>query len=181
MATDSLRGLAHELDLPERTVRRAAREGMIHGTLISERKYRVTLREEDYLRRNWGLLRELRGALRTEPNARLAVLFGSVATGMHTEHSDVDIMVELRDGSAAALADLTARLESRVGREMQLVRLGDARESAELLVDIARNGRVLVDRGPYWPSLLKEVEDKVGKDTSDPLGGIEFEDLGGNG
>src|SRR6266508_1991 len=101
MATTSLRSLARHLEVPERTLRRAASEGLIHGRRISERRYETSLREEAYLRRHWPLLRALREALRTEPNVRLAVLFGSQATGRATESSDLDLLVVLDDGSAA--------------------------------------------------------------------------------
>ena len=122
MADDSLRVLARHLDLPERTLRRAASQGLIRGQRLSERRFRTTLREEAYLRSHWPLLSALRAALRTEPNVRLAVLFGSVATGAEGEGSDVDLLVALRDPSAAGLAALAARLSDRVGRDVQLVR-----------------------------------------------------------
>jgi hypothetical protein len=73
MAVDSLRSLARYLDVPERTLRRAAAEGLIHGERPGARRFRTSMREEAYLRAQWPLLRELRDALRTEPNVRLAI------------------------------------------------------------------------------------------------------------
>jgi len=95
MPSDSLRTLARHLDVPERTLRRAAAEGLVRGRRTSERRDQTSLSEEAYLRRHWPLLRELRAALRTEPNVRLAVLFGSLASGRGSERSDVDLLVEL--------------------------------------------------------------------------------------
>jgi len=109
MATDSLRSLARHLDVPERTLRRAAAEGLIRGERTGPRRFRTSLREEAYLRAQWPLLRELRGALRTEPNVRLAILFGSQATATTTEHSDVDLLVALVEPSASRIAELAGR------------------------------------------------------------------------
>jgi uncharacterized protein len=111
------------------------------------------LREEAYLRRQWPLLRELRAALRTEPNVRLAVLFGSQATGQHSDGSDVDLFVALDDPSAGRVAELAGRLERRLGRDVQLVRLEDAERAPSLIVDVLEHGRVLVDRDGRWSRL----------------------------
>jgi predicted nucleotidyltransferase len=157
MAGDSLRTLARYLDVPERTLRRAAAEGLVHGRRVSERRYQTSLREEAYLREYWPLLRVLRGALRTEPNVRLAVLFGSFAVGQESDGSDLDLFVALRNSGAAAVAALSQRLSDRVGRDVQLVRLEDAQRSAGLMVDVLGHGRVLIDRDRRWPE-LKAVE-----------------------
>lgn len=153
MPSDSLRTLARHLDVPERTLRRAAAEGLVHGRRTSARRYETSLREEAYLRRHWPLLRELRDALRTEPNVRLAVMFGSQATGHATDRSDVDLLVALTDASAGRVGPLTARLERRLGRDVQLVRLEDAERTPSLMADALEQGRVLVDRDARWPQL----------------------------
>lgn len=148
-----MRLLARHLEVPERTLRRAAAQGLLHGERLSERRFKTTLREEAYLRGHWPLLSALRGALRTEPNVRLAVLFGSFATGEETEGSDLDLLVALGDASAAAVAALSARLGDRIGRDVQLVRLQEAERSPALMVDVLVRGRVLVDRDQLWRSL----------------------------
>jgi predicted nucleotidyltransferase len=153
MPADSLCTLARHLDVPERTLRRAAAEGLVRGRRTSARRYETSLREEAYLRRHWPLLRELRNALRTEPNVRLAVLFGSQATGQATERSDIDLLVALTDASAARVAQLTGRLERRLGRDVQLVRVQDAEQTPTLMADALAQGRVLVDRDGRWPTL----------------------------
>lgn len=151
---DSLRRAAAELSIPERTLRRAASEGLVQGERISPRRFRITFREEAYLRGHWELLRALRAALRTEPNVRLAVLFGSTATGSDHERSDVDVLVALRDASVGRLAELQERLARRIGREVQLVRLSEAQTSPVLMVDVIDHGRVLVDRDDLWSGLV---------------------------
>lgn len=153
MATTSLRKLARHLDVPERTLRRAANEGLIRGERESPRRYHASLREENYLRTHWPLLSGLRNALRTEPNVRLALLFGSLATGRGTPSSDVDILVDLADPSARRVAELAARLERRIARDVQLVRVQEAERSPELMAGALEHGRVLVDRDGRWPRL----------------------------
>lgn len=150
---ESLRALARTLDIPERTLRRAAEEGLLRGERISPRRFRVSLREEDYLRRNWPLLRDLRAALRTEPSVRLAVLFGSHARGTATARSDVDLLVEIAPDEIAQLTDVSGRLSARLDRDVQLVRVADAHKSPALIRAVAEHGRVLVDRERRWPAL----------------------------
>lgn len=77
---------------------------------------------------------------------RLAVLFGSQATGTATAQSDVDLLVVLRDSSASRVADLAGRLERRIGRSVQLVRLEEAERTPVLMAASLERGRVLVDR-----------------------------------
>jgi hypothetical protein len=48
------------------------------------------------------------------------------------------------------LADIAGRLTSRVGREVQLVRLSDAQHTPVLMLGILREGRVLADRDERW-------------------------------
>jgi predicted nucleotidyltransferase len=155
---DSLSRAASELAIPDRTLRRAASEGLVRGERVSPRRFRITFREEAYLRSHWELLRTLRTALRTEPNVRLAVLFGSTAIGSDDERSDVDVMVVLHDPGVGRLAELTERLSRRIGREMQLVRLSEAQSSPVLMVDVIDQGRVLVDRDDLWSGLGESAQ-----------------------
>ncbi len=152
---DSLGRAASELEIPARTLRRAAAEGLVRGERLSPRRFRVTFREEAYLRSHWELLRTLRASFRTEPNVRLAVLFGSTAVGTDDERSDVDVLVALHDPSVSRLAQLTERLSRGTGRELQLIRISEAETSPVLMSDVIDQGRVLVDRDDLW-SALKE-------------------------
>jgi uncharacterized protein len=49
-------------------------------------------------RGHWTLLSQLKGALRTERDVRLAVIFGSTAVGEDHLGSDVDLLIELEPG-----------------------------------------------------------------------------------
>jgi predicted nucleotidyltransferase len=155
---DSLAQTAAALSIPERTLRRAAREGLLRGERISPRRFRITLREEAYLRSHWQLLHTLRRALRTEPNVRLAVLFGSTAMGDDHERSDIDLLVVLHDPAVRRLVELAQRLSRHIARNVQLVRLAEAEKSPLLLADAINQGRVLVDREGRWPDLRQSAK-----------------------
>lgn len=155
---ESLSRAASELSIPERTLRRAASEGLVHGERVSPRRFRITFREEAYLRSHWGLLQSLRAALRTEPNVRLAVLFGSTAAGSDDERSDIDLLVVLNHAGVDRLAELGERLSRRIGREIQLVRLSEAQTSPVLMVDVIDHGRVMVDRNDLWSGLREGAQ-----------------------
>jgi predicted nucleotidyltransferase len=173
--------VAAELSIPERTLKRAAAEGLIRGERISPRRFHVPFREEAYLRSHWGLLHMLRAALRTEPNVKLAVLFGSTAKGDDCEDSDVDVLVVLADPSVGRLVTLTQRLSGRLGRDVQLVRLADAENVPMLMADIIEQGRVLVDREKRWPG-LREAAGKWQRlarraENATPVGPLDDRDL----
>lgn len=145
--------LAAELDTTDRTLRRAVHEGLIRGRRLSPRRFDLPIAERCYLRENWGVLSELRAALRTEPSVRAAVLFGSYARGDHHSGSDIDLLV---DADRRKLRALRGRLERRVRAPVQLVALQDAENAPLLLAEVIRDGRVLVDRCDFWRRLLRE-------------------------
>jgi predicted nucleotidyltransferase len=153
----SLGRAASELEIPARTLRRAASEGLVRGERLSPRRFRITFREEAYLRSHWKLLRALRASFRTEPNVRLAVLFGSTAIGTDNERSDVDVLVALQDPSVRRLAEVAERLSRGIGREMQLIRLSEAETSPVLMSDVIDQGRVLIDREDLWSALQERA------------------------
>jgi predicted nucleotidyltransferase len=153
----SLRRIACELGIPERTLRRAASEGLLRGERLSPRRFQVSLLEESYLRKHWPLLRSLRGALRTEPNVRLAVLFGSTATGTDEESFDIDVLVALHDSDLRRLAELSERLTRALAREVHLARLSETQASPAGIVDVLEHGRVLVDRDDLWSELQRRA------------------------
>ncbi len=147
--------LAEDVGVNERTLRRAVNRGTLRGTRSTPRKLELPLREREYVRRSWGLLSTLRIALRTEPNVRFALLFGSTATGADTPDSDVDVLVELRDAGFERVVDLSTKLTRRVGRPVDVVELKDAEAEASFLAQIVGDGRVLVDRDELWPRLRR--------------------------
>lgn len=148
--------LAAEFGVHGRTLRRAVDQGAIRATRVSPRKLTLSPTEESYLLRAWPLLGQLRSLLRTERNVRFAMLFGSRARGDERSDSDLDLLVELDDASLAARMGLIDRLEAATGLEVQLVTLDAARRAPVLLADAIEDGRVLVDRGDRWRTLIDE-------------------------
>lgn len=148
-----LQKLAAEIGADERTLRRAVRLGAVRCRRPSPRHLKVRDGERGYLRSRWRFLYELREVLRTEPNVRLAVLFGSAARGEDTDRSDIDLLVALEDPHIFRVGDLAARLTRALGRHVEVVRLTEAQEKPPLLLAILREGRVLADRDGLWPRL----------------------------
>lgn len=180
---ESLRRIAAELEIPERTLRRAAAEGLLHGNRTSPRRYEVSLREEAYLRTHWPLLSGLRAALRTEPKVRLAILFGSTADGTDDEHSGVDLLVALSDSDIGRVADLASRLTDRLGRDIQMTELSEARDSPALMLDVLEQGRALIDRDDQWRTLKdgeRRWRRKARSAERSPLTALDEPGLGGD-
>jgi predicted nucleotidyltransferase len=149
-----LTDLARELDVDARTLRRAAADGTIRCERMSERRQRVDEEERNYLAEHWHLLSALRRALRTEPNVRLAVLYGSVARGDDTSDSDLDLLVSLAQDRPDAAVKLAVRIERATGRAVDIARLNRVRSRAPLLLLRALDeGRVLFDRDSEWAEL----------------------------
>lgn len=150
-----LRILAEQVGVSERTLRRAVGEGALHAVRRTPRTLEMPVSERDFVRRSWPLLSALRERLRTEPNVRLALLFGSTATGRDTPDSDVDLLVQLRDSRLERVLDLGVKLEAVAGRHVDLVEMGDAKTDPAFLARIVGEGRVLVDRDGRWPQLRR--------------------------
>lgn len=145
--------LADQVGANERTLRRAVNQGTVRAHRPSPRRLTISAAEKQYLRRSWPLLASLREALRTEPNVRFALLFGSAARGEDTPQSDLDLLVEMRDPDLEQAVDLSARLEGLLGRRVDIVPIGEAEANPRLLGDAVRDGRVLVDREELWTKL----------------------------
>jgi len=150
--------LARQIGANERTLRRAFNEGTLRAERPTPRKLKLDAGEPGYLRRSWGLLATLRGALRTEQNVRFALLFGSTARGDDTASSDIDLLVEMRDSSLIRLADLAAKLEGLLDRRVDIVTVEEATEKPQLLAQAVSEGRVLVDREDRWAPLQNEAD-----------------------
>jgi predicted nucleotidyltransferase len=148
------------LGCSERTLRRCVNEGLLRGRRVARRQLELSQAEEAYLMSHWDLLHKLRGALRTERGVRLAVLFGSTATGDDGLSSDVDLLVVHRTPGPRALAGLKVRLRGTLEKPVDVVGLEQAETMPTLLADILREGRVLVDRDGLWNG-LRERQPKV--------------------
>jgi predicted nucleotidyltransferase len=153
-----LEEIAAALDVSERTLRRAWALGALRGTRVTPYRLELPVEERIYLRRHWSTLSRLRGALRTEPNVSLAVVFGSVARGDDDAGSDVDLLVALRDPGLSSEVALAERLRKRTGLMLEVVALEDALRRPSLMEEILREGRVLADRDARWPELRAQRE-----------------------
>jgi len=142
----------------ERTLRRAWSLGTIRGERPTPHTLRLPIEERLYIRRHWPTLSRLRQSLRTEPAVSLAVVFGSVARGDDIPGSDVDLLVALRSDDLRSRVMLADRLCRRTGLNVQTVSLTDALAHSSLMVEILRDGRVLVDRDERWPQLRSESQ-----------------------
>ncbi|MCB0830871.1 MAG: nucleotidyltransferase domain-containing protein [Solirubrobacterales bacterium] len=148
--------VARNLGIPDRSMRRAIDTGMIRGRRASERKFLVPVGEEVYLREHWKTLSRIRQVLRTEPNVRLAVLYGSVARGTEGPASDIDLMVTTAESSPETLGALTSRLGHKLNSEVQVVFHEDVAKSPAFLDSVLSEGRVIVDRDQEWRSIWKQ-------------------------
>ena len=154
--SQTLAETAETLQCNERTLRRCANEGLVRGERHGGRQeLRLPYREESYLREHWALLSDLRRALRTEHSVRLAVLFGSTATGDDTAGSDVDLLLKHSTGDLERVAELRRRLQERTDRPLHIVLLEDAEQSQSLLADVLEEGRPIVDRDGAWRRLQR--------------------------
>jgi predicted nucleotidyltransferase len=142
--------LARNLGIAERTLRRAIVRGTVHAHRPAPRTLDLPAHERAYLRTHWPLVQRLTAALRTEPDLRLAVLFGSVARGEETAAYDLDVLVAWRRPDLVRSSRLRRRLAQVAERPIQFVTLDEARDSAELMADVVEDGRVLVDRERAW-------------------------------
>jgi predicted nucleotidyltransferase len=85
---------------------------------------------------------------------RLAVVYGSAARGDDTPESDVDLLVSLQKDASDAAVRLAVRLESTLGRAVDVARLDRVSRTAPLLLLQALDeGRVVIDRDHEWPLL----------------------------
>lgn len=151
----------------ERTLRRAWALGTVRGERVTPYKLRVPVDERVYLRRHWSTISRLRAALRTEPNVSLAVLFGSVARGDDDEESDVDLLVGLRDPDLGNRIALAQRLRKHIDRPLEVIALENALRRASFMVEILRDGRVLVDRDGRWSKMRARIDDFDGQARED--------------
>ena len=94
----------------------------------------------------WHMLDDLRRVLASEPGIAYALVFGSAARLALHAGSDVDVAIELSPGAprdVLALGTLAARLESAVGRRVDLVLLDEA--PSPLAYRVFREGRLLLE------------------------------------
>lgn len=147
--------LARELDVSDRTLRRAVSRKLLRGERRSANKLEISAQEEIYVRAHWGLLQALVAALRTEPGVEAAVLFGSIAKGTDHADSDMDLAVKLRRQARTSVPALERRVASAVGRAVHIILLEDGLADGRFALEIIDHGRPLTDRGGVWASLRR--------------------------
>lgn len=152
---------AESVGCSERTLRRYINHGLLRGRRIAGGQLELSSVEEAYLRGHWVLLGKLMGALRTERDVRLAVLFGSTAIGEDTPISDIDLLIVPRRAELVAQVDLRMRLRRVLGRPVDVLTLEQASEQPSLLADVLREGRVLIDRDDLWHPLQRRRDQIV--------------------
>lgn len=92
--------------------------------------------------------------LKTHPTIRLALLFGSTASGRAGPDSDIDLAVDAgKRLTADAKRNLIAELAQRTGRPIDLVDLRSAGEP--LLGQILRHGKRLAGSDTAYAELLR--------------------------
>lgn len=152
----AIQQLAEELNADERTLRRAAAQDTIRCHRPGPRRIRLSPGEAEYLRNHWRLLADLRKALRTEREVRLAVLYGSLARGDADADSDLDLLVALSDDDPLLSARLSMRLRDVAGRDVDVADLQRIEAGAPLLLSrVLDEGRVIVDRDGIWRDLYR--------------------------
>jgi predicted nucleotidyltransferase len=162
-----LQELAESLHVNERTLRRAWALGTLRGERVTPYKLRLPVDERVYLRWHWPTISRLRAALRTEPNVSLAVLFGSVARGDDDEQSDVDLLVGFREPGLGKGIALARRVGKHIDVPLDVIALENALRRASFMVEILRDGRVLVDRDGGWSKMqarIDEFEEQASED-----------------
>jgi len=100
------------------------------------------------------LTRAILAALDTQPGIRLAILFGSLATGRERVDSDLDLAVDAgRRLTTVERLALTTELAKRTGRPVDLVDLYVVGEP--LLGQILRHGKRLLGGGTCYADLIR--------------------------
>lgn len=145
-----LREVSAIIGSDERTLRRAVARGAVRGTRRGNRT-KISDEEQEYLREHWRLIGGLQRAFRTEPNVRLAVLYGSAARGDDLEDSDIDLLVAFHHEEGADTVRLATALRRRLGRDVDVVSLARIENRTPLLLlQVINEGRVIADRDGAW-------------------------------
>ena len=145
---------AHAIGSDERTFRRAVAAGAVRVHERSPRRRQLDDDELAYLSTHWDLIATLRRALRTDPNVRLAVLYGSAARGDDRADSDADVLVSLAEDRPLARMRLAGQLMRALDRDVDVAQLARVEQTAPLLLlQAVDEGRVLLDRDGEWAGL----------------------------
>lgn len=107
------------------------------------------------------LLAKLRDVLDAQADVEVAVLFGSAAVGRLAQHSDVDVYLRLRPGvrwSPQHVEAVTLALDHATRREVDLVVEDRDATSTLLRMEVARHGRLVLERhSGAWTALRADA------------------------
>ena len=93
--------------------------------------------------------------LKNHPTVRMAILFGSLASGRGTAESDLDLAMDAgRPLDFSLKMQLISELADRIGRPVDLVDLRSAGEP--LLGQILRYGKKILGDNTYYADLIRK-------------------------
>src|SRR5438093_6369661 len=98
---------------------------------------------------------EVLHVLKNHPDVRLAILFGSLASGRQTTESDLDLAVDAgRPLDLSLKMSLISELADRIGRPVDLVDLRSAGEP--LLGQVLRYGKKILGDNTHYAALIRK-------------------------
>ena len=101
------------------------------------------------------ITREILHVLKNHPTVRMAILFGSLASGRGTAESDLDLAMDAgRPLDLSLKMQLISELADRIGRPVDLVDLRSAGEP--LLGQILRYGKKILGDNTYYADLIRK-------------------------
>ena len=151
----SLHRLALEIGVSERTLRRALRSELIRGGWSTPHRLSLPPGEPGYVSRSWDLLDALRRKLRPMHDVRLAVLFGPRAVDSRDDRGALQVLAAHDSRSGRRTDVIASRLAEAADRQVVVLSLDDPRADAALLLEVLRDGRVLLDRHLAWTRLKR--------------------------
>lgn len=143
----------------QRRLRRSLSQGVIRAERPSPRKLTLDEEELDYLKVHWQLIEQLRRTLRTEPNVRLAAIFGSVARGQERPDSDLDLLVAVRHYSHEGHWRLAEKVERISGRKVDIIYLDNPKDNPLFFNQVLADARLIIDRDGRWDYLMSQQEE----------------------
>jgi len=129
------------------------------GVVVTSAESELDEAERRWLAQNGSLVREIDEVTRSDESIDTVVLFGSRARGDQRLESDVDLIVDgkIADDSRA-LAVLRGELLERLGRDVEIATLAEARAAPVVLLEAVHEGRALKDTAGRWRATVGESQ-----------------------
>jgi predicted nucleotidyltransferase len=146
--------IATQLGTNKWALYRAVNRGAIRCFRPSPRSLEFPPGEIDYLREHWEILSTLIQAFSTEPNVKLAVLYGSLARGDENSDSDADVLIDFYKEDVTSISSIAMRLGNVLGRSVDIAQLSHIKTGFPLLLlQAIDDGRVMIDKDNMWKGL----------------------------